>query len=249
MASYSRRGSRKAPVRLHIAVRSAIYSAARHFGAAESSLFATFTAGSAPAQGLLRSPRERHRAMLNAPDLIRLAPPSIGRRAAPTFAIISHPDAGKTTLTEKLLSVSSAPPDGGQGGRVATSAHALDWLEIERARGISVTSSVMTFEHNGIVQSARPPGHRIFRGHLSHVERGRRGRHGDRRREGIESRPAKLFEVCVLRDIPDHHFIQQDRPRGHDPLALLARFRRLALDLTLLTWPVGRCVISAAPRQ
>ena len=93
-----------------------------------------------------------------------------------TFAIISHPDAGKTTLTEKLLLQGGAIHLGrrGQGTRAARRARS-DWMKIEQQRGISVTSSVMTFEKDGIIFNLLDtPGHEDFqRGYLSHADRGR----------------------------------------------------------------------------
>src|SRR5438270_11916233 len=103
--------------------------------------------------------------MLDAPDLLRSSP-SDRQAEAPrrTFAIISHPDAGKTTLTEKLLQFGGAIQMAGQvrarGNERRTRS---DWLEIERARGISDTSAGMTFEHNGLVfNPLHPPGHADF---------------------------------------------------------------------------------------
>jgi peptide chain release factor 3 len=160
-----------------------------------------------------------------------------------TFAIISHPDAGKTTLTEKLLQFGGAIQMAGQvrarGNQRRTRS---DWLEIERARGISVTSSVMTFEHNGIVFNLLDtPGHADFSEDtyrtLSAVDAAVMVIDAAK---GIESQTRKLFEVCRLRDIPIITFINKIDREGHDPLALLDEISSgLALDLTLLTWPVG----------
>ena len=160
-----------------------------------------------------------------------------------TFAIISHPDAGKTTLTEKLLLFGGAIQMAGQvrarGDRRRTRS---DWLEIERARGISVTSSVMTFEHNGIVFNLLDtPGHADFSEDtyrtLSAVDAAVMVIDAAK---GIESQTRKLFEVCRLRDIPIVTFINKIDREGHDPLALLDEISSgLALDLTVLTWPLG----------
>jgi peptide chain release factor 3 len=160
-----------------------------------------------------------------------------------TFAIISHPDAGKTTLTEKLLQFGGAIQMAGQvrarGNQRRTRS---DWLEIERARGISVTSSVMTFEHNGVVFNLLDtPGHADFSEDtyrtLSAVDAAVMVIDAAK---GIESQTRKLFEVCRLRDIPIITFINKIDREGHDPLALLDEISSgLALDLTLLTWPVG----------
>jgi peptide chain release factor 3 len=184
------------------------------------------------------------RAMLDAPDLVRPAPSDRAIEAPRrTFAIISHPDAGKTTLTEKLLQFGGAIQMAGQvrarGNQRRTRS---DWLEIERARGISVTSSVMTFEHNGIVFNLLDtPGHADFSEDtyrtLSAVDAAVMVIDAAK---GIESQTRKLFEVCRLRDIPIITFINKIDREGHDPLALLDEISSgLALDLTLLTWPVG----------
>ena len=117
-----------------------------------------------------------------------------------------------------------------------------DWLEIEQARGISVTSSVMTFEHDGIVFNLLDtPGHADFSEDtyrtLSAVDAAVMVIDAAK---GIESQTRKLFEVCRLRDIPIITFINKIDREGHDPLALLDEISSgLALDLTLLTWPVG----------
>src|SRR3954470_7204506 len=160
-----------------------------------------------------------------------------------TFAIISHPDAGKTTLTEKLLQFGGAIQMAGQvrarGNQRRTRS---DWLEIEQARGISVTSSVMTFEHNGVVFNLLDtPGHADFSEDtyrtLSAVDAAVMVIDAAK---GIESQTRKLFEVCRLRDIPIITFINKIDREGHDPLALLDEISSgLALDLTVLTWPLG----------
>src|SRR5437764_5981138 len=160
-----------------------------------------------------------------------------------TFAIISHPDAGKTTLTEKLLQFGGAIQMAGQvrarGNQRRTRS---DWLEIERARGISVSASVMTFEHDGIMFNLLDtPGHADFSEDtyrtLSAVDAAVMVIDAAK---GIESQTRKLFEVCRLRDIPIVTFINKIDREGQDPLALLDEISSgLALDLTLLTWPVG----------
>src|SRR3954465_3515550 len=175
-----------------------------------------------------------------------------------TFAIISHPDAGKTTLTEKLLQFGGAIQMAGQvrarGNQRRTRS---DWLEIEQARGISGPSSVMTVEHNGVVFNLLDtPGHADFSEDtyrtLSAVDAAVMVIDAAK---GIESQTRKLFEVCRLRDIPIITFINKIDREARDPLALLDEISSgLALDLTLLTWPVGMGVdfrgcleIDAAP--
>ena len=138
---------------------------------------------------------------------------SLGHFGAParrTFAIISHPDAGKTTLTEKLLLFGGAIQMAGhvraRGERRRTRS---DWLEIERARGISVSSSVMTFEYAGMVFNLLDtPGHADFSEDtyrtLSAVDAAVMVIDAAK---GIESQTRKLFEVCRLRDIPIVTFV------------------------------------------
>src|SRR5262244_4388423 len=160
-----------------------------------------------------------------------------------TFAIISHPDAGKTTLTEKLLLFGGAIQLAGavraRGERRRTRS---DWMAIEQTRGISVTSSVMTFERHGIIFNLLDtPGHADFSEDtyrtLSAVDSAVMVIDAAR---GIESQTRKLFEVCRLRDIPIVTFINKIDREGHDPLALLDEISSgLALDLTVLTWPLG----------
>lgn len=160
-----------------------------------------------------------------------------------TFAIISHPDAGKTTLTEKLLLFGGAIQLAGhvkaRGERRRTRS---DWLEIERSRGISVSSSVMTFEHAGLTFNLLDtPGHADFSEDtyrtLSAVDAAVMVIDAAK---GIESQTRKLFEVCRLRDIPIITFINKIDREGLDPLALLDEIASsLALDLTVLTWPIG----------
>src|SRR5262249_23807766 len=168
------------------------------------------------------------------------APAAAPRR---TFAIISHPDAGKTTLTEKLLQFGGAIQMPGhvraRGNQRRTRS---DWLEIERARGISVTSSVMTFERDGIVFNLLDtPGHADFSEDtyrtLSAVDAAVMVIDAAK---GIESQTRKLFAVCRLRAIPIITFINKTDREGHAPLALLDEISSgLALDLTVLTWPLG----------
>ncbi|NJL50825.1 MAG: GTP-binding protein [Blastochloris sp.] len=166
--------------------------------------------------------------------------PALSRR---TFAIISHPDAGKTTLTEKLLLFGGAIQMAGHvRARGQNRRTKSDWLEIERARGISVSSSVMTFERGGITFNLLDtPGHADFSEDtyrtLSAVDAAVMVIDAAK---GIESQTRKLFEVCRLRDIPIVTFINKIDREGQDPLALLDEISSgLALDLTLWTWPIG----------
>ena len=160
-----------------------------------------------------------------------------------TFAIISHPDAGKTTLTEKLLLFGGAIQMAGavkaRGERRRTRS---DWMQIEQQRGISVTSSVMTFERDGVVYNLLDtPGHSDFSEDtyrtLSAVDAAVMVIDAAK---GIEAQTRKLFEVCRLRDIPIITFINKiDRP-GEDPLTLIDDIASgLALDLVPMAWPLG----------
>ena len=160
-----------------------------------------------------------------------------------TFAIISHPDAGKTTLTEKLLQVSGAIRLAGavkaRGDRRRTRS---DWMAIERARGISVSSSVMSFEHAGLAFNLLDtPGHEDFSEDtyrtLTAVDSAVMVIDAAK---GIEPQTRKLFEVCRLRDVPIMTFINKADREGRDPFELLDEIQdTLALDLAPVTWPVG----------
>src|ERR1700683_145785 len=161
-----------------------------------------------------------------------------------TFAIISHPDAGKTTLTEKLLLFGGAINLAGQvkakGERRNTRS---DWMKIERERGISVVTSVMTFEFEGLVFNLLDtPGHEDFSEDtyrtLTAVDSAVMVIDAAK---GIEARTRKLFEVCRLRDIPIITFINKMDRETRDPFDLLDEIEKtLALDTAPITWPVGR---------
>src|ERR1700681_1303579 len=161
-----------------------------------------------------------------------------------TFAIISHPDARKTTLTEKLLMFGGDIELAGQvrakGERRKTRS---DWMAIERARGISVVTSVMTFEHADCVFNLLDtPGHEDFSEDtyrtLTAVDSAVMVIDAAK---GIEARTRKLFEVCRLRDIPIITFINKMDRESRDTFDLLDEIEKtLALDTTPMTWPVGR---------
>ena len=161
-----------------------------------------------------------------------------------TFAIISHPDAGKTTLTEKLLLFGGAINLAGQvkakGERRNTRS---DWMKIERDRGISVVTSVMTFEFNDLVFNLLDtPGHEDFSEDtyrtLTAVDSAVMVIDAAK---GIEARTLKLIEVCRLRDIPIITFINKMDRESRDTFDLLDEIEKtLALDTTPMTWPVGR---------
>ncbi len=161
-----------------------------------------------------------------------------------TFAIISHPDAGKTTLTEKLLLLGGAIQLAGQvrakGDRRRTRS---DWMTIERARGISVVTSVMTFEYGGCVFNLLDtPGHEDFSEDtyrtLTAVDAAVMVIDAAK---GIEARTRKLFEICRLRDIPIITFINKMDRESREPLDLLDEIEKgLALTAAPMVWPIGR---------
>lgn len=173
-------------------------------------------------------------------DTRRVAAEAARRR---TFAIISHPDAGKTTLTEKLLlyggAVVSAGAVHGKGGRRGATS---DWMQLERERGISVTSTVMRFEHHDIAFNLLDtPGHRDFSEDTLRVLAA-----ADAAvmlldaAKGVEPQTLRLFEVARSRGIPLITFVNKyDRP-GMEPLEMLDHIESvLGLEPTAVTWPVG----------
>jgi peptide chain release factor 3 len=160
-----------------------------------------------------------------------------------TFAIISHPDAGKTTLTEKLLLFGGAIHAAGEvRARGANRRARSDWMKIEQARGISVTSSVMTFERGGVTFNLLDtPGHEDFSEDtyrtLTAVDSAVMVIDAAK---GIEAQTRKLFEVCRLRDVPIITFINKVDREGRDPFDLLDEVAdMLALDVAPLNWPAG----------
>src|ERR1051326_8228654 len=161
-----------------------------------------------------------------------------------TFAIISHPDAGKTTLTEKLLLFGGAIQLAGQvkAKRERRSTRS-DWMAIERERGISVVTSVMTFEYGGrVFNLLDTPGHEDFSEDtyrtLTAVDSAVMVIDAAK---GIEPRTRKLFEVCRLRDIPIITFINKMDRESRDPFDLIDEIEKtLAVDAAPIAWPVGR---------
>jgi peptide chain release factor 3 len=161
-----------------------------------------------------------------------------------TFAIISHPDAGKTTLTEKLLLFGGAIQLAGQvKAKRDRRATRSDWMAIERERGISVVTSVMTFEYEGrVFNLLDTPGHEDFSEDtyrtLTAVDSAVMVIDAAK---GIEARTRKLFEVCRLRDIPIITFINKMDLESRDPFDLIDEIEKtLALDAAPSNWPVGR---------
>jgi len=160
-----------------------------------------------------------------------------------TFAIISHPDAGKTTLTEKLLLFGGAIRDAGtvkgkKTGKYATS----DWMEIEKQRGISVTSSVMQFDYqNARVNILDTPGHQDFSEDtyrtLTAVDSAVMIIDSAK---GIEEQTLKLFKVCKMRGIPIFTFINKLDRQGKPPLELLAELEEvMGIESYPMNWPIG----------
>ncbi len=160
-----------------------------------------------------------------------------------TFAIISHPDAGKTTLTEKLLLLGGAIQLAGavKSRGEQRRAHS-DWMKVERERGISVTASVMTFEYEEkTFNLLDTPGHEDFSEDtyrvLTAVDSAVMVIDAAR---GIEAQTRKLFEVCRLRDMPITTFINKMDREAQDPFELLDEIEQtLQIEVTPATWPIG----------
>jgi peptide chain release factor 3 len=160
-----------------------------------------------------------------------------------TFAIISHPDAGKTTLTEKLLLFGGAIQLAGTvKGRKAARHATSDWMRLEQQRGISVTSSVMQFPYAGrVVNLLDTPGHEDFSEDtyrtLTAVDSALMVIDCAK---GVEERTIKLMEVCRLRDTPIMTFINKLDREGREPLDLLDEIEKvLRIDCAPVTWPIG----------
>ena len=160
-----------------------------------------------------------------------------------TFAIISHPDAGKTTLTEKLLLQGGAIHLAGLVKARGTARRARsDWMKIEQQRGISVTSSVMTFERQGITFNLLDtPGHEDFSEDtyrtLTAVDSAIMVIDAAK---GIEPQTRKLFEVCRMRSVPIITFINKVDREGRSPFELMDEIAdALALDVCPMSWPAG----------
>src|SRR5436190_20953605 len=165
----------------------------------------------------------------------------IGRRR--TFAIISHPDAGKTTLTEELLLFGGAIQMAGSvKGRKAARHATSDWMALEKERGISVTSSVMQFPYEDhIVNLLDTPGHADFGEDTYRVLTA-----VDSAlmvidvAKGVEERTIKLMEVCRLRDTPIMSFINKLDREGKSPIDLLDEVESvLGIQCAPVTWPIG----------
>ncbi len=160
-----------------------------------------------------------------------------------TFAIISHPDAGKTTLTEKLLLYGGAIQLAGSvRTRRNQKSTASDWMELEKERGISISSTLLQFDYKGcVVNLLDTPGHKDFSEDtyrvLTAVDSAVMVMDAAK---GVEERTRKLFEICRLRQIPIFTFFNtMDRP-ARDPLALLDELEKvLGIGAFPITWPLG----------
>ena len=160
-----------------------------------------------------------------------------------TFAIISHPDAGKTTLTEKFLLYGGAIAQAGQvKGKKNTRAATSDWMEIEKQRGISVTSSVMQFQYDGYcINILDTPGHQDFS-----EDTYRTLMAADSAvmvidaAKGVEAQTRKLFKVCAMRDIPIFTFINKMDREARDTFELLEELEKeLGIETYPVNWPIG----------
>ncbi len=170
-------------------------------------------------------------------DLVR----DVARRR--TFAIISHPDAGKTTLTEKLLLFGGAIQLAGTVKARKSARHATsDWMEVEKQRGISVTSSVMQFDYAGhTINLLDTPGHQDFSEDtyrvLTAVDAAVMVIDAAK---GVEAQTIKLLEVCRLRDTPIITFVNKMDREVREPLALLEEIESvLSIHCAPITWPIG----------
>ena len=160
-----------------------------------------------------------------------------------TFAIISHPDAGKTTLTEKLLLYGGAINLAGSVKGKATARHAVsDWMEIEKERGISVTSSVLQFEYdNFCINILDTPGHQDFSEDtyrtLMAADSAVMVIDGSK---GVEAQTRKLFKVCAMRHIPIFTFINKMDRDANDTFDLLDEVEKeLGIATYPINWPIG----------
>ena len=160
-----------------------------------------------------------------------------------TFAIISHPDAGKTTLTEKLLLYGGAIQSAGSVKGKQSDRHAVsDWMELEKQRGISVTSSVMQFEYEGYcINILDTPGHQDFS-----EDTYRTLMAADSAvmvidaAKGIEPQTRKLFKVCAMRGIPIFTFINKMDHETRDPFELMDELEtEFGIETFPMNWPVG----------
>jgi peptide chain release factor 3 len=178
---------------------------------------------------------------MNSPQVVAEIRNEVQKRR--TFAIISHPDAGKTTLTEKLLLYAGMIRTAGMVHGRKTKAHvSSDWMEMERERGISITASAMQFAYkNALINVLDTPGHQDFS-----EDTYRTLTAADSAvmvidaAKGIETQTRKLFEVCRLRKIPILTFINKMDLHGEDPFHLVAEVEEvLKIKAAPVNWPIG----------
>lgn len=165
----------------------------------------------------------------------------IGRRR--TFAIISHPDAGKTTITEKILYIAGAIREAGEvKGKQGTKAATSDWMAMERERGVSITSSVLQFDYNGLrVNLLDTPGHKDFGEdtYRTLIAADCAAMLIDAAK-GVEAQTRKLYEVCRRRKLPIFTFANKMDREGKDPFALIDDVENtLQMTCYPVTWPIG----------
>ncbi len=160
-----------------------------------------------------------------------------------TFAIISHPDAGKTTLTEKFLLYGGAIHMAGSVKSRRSQKHAVsDWMEIEKQRGISVTSSVLQFDYDGYcINILDTPGHQDFSEDtyrtLMAADSAIMVVDGAK---GVEEQTKKLFKVCKMRGIPIFTFVNKMDRQGKDPFELMEDIEKsLGIRSYPVNWPIG----------
>ena len=160
-----------------------------------------------------------------------------------TFAIISHPDAGKTTITEKILYEGGLLREAGEvRGKAGTKAAMSDWMTLEQERGVSVTSSVMQFDYKGLrVNLLDTPGHKDFGEdtYRTLVAADSAAMLIDAAK-GVEAQTRKLYEVCRLRRIPIFTFANKMDREGREPLEIIDDVENtLNIKCYPVTWPIG----------
>src|SRR5580693_5074662 len=160
-----------------------------------------------------------------------------------TFAIISHPDAGKTTITEKILWLGGDIREAGEvHGKAGTKKATSDWMTLEQQRGVSITSSVMQFDFKGLrVNLLDTPGHKDFGEdtYRTLIAADCAAMLIDAAK-GVEAQTRKLYEVCRLRRIPIFTFANKMDREGKEPLALIDDVEStLGIKCYPVTWPIG----------
>ena len=160
-----------------------------------------------------------------------------------TFAIISHPDAGKTTITEKILYLGGVIREAGEvHGKAGTKKATSDWMTLEQQRGVSITSSVMQFDFKGLrVNLLDTPGHKDFSEdtYRTLIAADSAAMLIDAAK-GVETQTRKLYEVCRLRKIPIFTFANKMDREGKEPLALIDDVETtLGIKCYPVTWPIG----------